>query len=104
MGRLSTTKCTYLPTRVVGPGSPPRGRAAGRGGAPDPRLPSQRRTAPPPGTPFRHPHGAKRRPARVRAVGPVLGPHTRTDRTRNTRAAVPRCPPQRTGGRGRDSA
>ena len=75
---------------VVGPGSPPRGRAVGGGGAPD--RPSQRRTAPHPGTPFRHPHSAQRRPARARAVGPVLGPHTRTDRTRDTGVAEPRLP------------
>ena len=36
-------------TWVVDPDSPPRGRAAGRGGAPDPRRPSQQRTTPPPG-------------------------------------------------------
>ena len=74
------------------PGSPPRGQAAGEGGAPDPRRPSQRQTAPPPGTPFRHPHGAQRRPARARAVGPVLGPHARIDHTRDTWVAEPRLP------------
>ena len=36
-------------TGPASPGSPPRGRAAGGGGAPDPRRPSQRRTASPPG-------------------------------------------------------
>ena len=77
---------------VVGPGSPPRGRAAGVGGAPDPRRPSQRRTASLPGTPFCHHHGAQCRPARACAVGPVLGPHTRTDRTRDTRVTGPRLP------------
>ena len=59
---------------------------------PDPRRPSQRRTAPPPGTPFRHPHYAQRWPARACAPGPVPGPHTRTDRTRDTRVAEPRLP------------
>ena len=53
----------------------------------DPRRPSQRRTATAPGTPYRHPHGAQRRPARARAVGPVQGPHARTDRSRDTRVA-----------------
>ena len=77
---------------VVGPGSPPRERAAGGAGAPDPRRPSQRQTAPPPGTPFRHLHGAQRRPARAHAVGPVLRPHARTDRTRDTRVTEPRLP------------
>ena len=74
------------------PGSPPRGRAVGVGGAPDPRHPSQRRTAPPLGTPFRHPDGGQRRPARARAVGPVLGPHARTQRTRDTQVAEPWLP------------
>ena len=47
---------------------------------------------PPPGTPFRRPHSEQRRPARAHAVGTVLGPHARTDRTRDTRVAEPRLP------------
>ena len=47
---------------------------------------------PPPGTPFRHPHSEQRRPARAHVVGPVLGPHARTDRTRDTRDAEPWLP------------
>ena len=47
---------------------------------------------PPPGTPFRHPHGEQRNPARAHAVGPVLVPQARTDRTRNTRDAAPWLP------------
>ena len=39
--------------------SPPSGRAVGGGGLPDPRRPSQQWKAPPPGTPFRHPHNPK---------------------------------------------
>ena len=69
-----------------------RGRAAGGGTAPDTRRPSQWWKAPPPGTPFRQPHSEQRQPARAHAVGPVLGPHARTDRTRNTRVAEPRLP------------
>ena len=69
-----------------------RGWAAGGGTAPDTRRPSQRWKAPPPGTPFRHPHSEQRRPARAHAVGPVLGPHARIDRTRDTRVAEPRLP------------
>ena len=79
-------------TWVADPNSPPSGRPVGGGGAPDLRRPSQRWKAPPPGTPFRHPHSEQRRPARAHAVGPVLGPHAHTDRTRNTRVAVPRLP------------
>ena len=71
---------------------PPSGRAVGGGGAPDLRRPSQRWKAPPPETPFRHPHSEQRRPTRAHAVGPVLGPHARTDRTRGTQVAEPRLP------------
>ena len=79
-------------TWVADPNSPPSGRAVGGGTAPDPRRPSQWWKAPPPGTPFRHPHSEQRRPARAHAVGPVLGPHARTDRTRDTRDAEPWLP------------
>ena len=46
----------------------------------------------PPGTPFRHPNSEQRRPARAHAVGPVLDPHARIDRTRDTRVAEPWLP------------
>ena len=77
-------------THPTNPGNPPSsGRADGRGTAPDPKRPSQWWKAPPPGTPFRHPHSEQRRPARAHATGPVLGPHARTDRARDTRVAEP---------------
>ena len=79
-------------TWVGDPDSPPSGRVVGGGTAPDLRRPSQWWKAPPPGTPLRHPHSEQRRPARAHAVGPVLGPHARTDRTRDTRVAEPRLP------------
>ena len=79
-------------TWSASPGSPPRGRAAGRGEASDPRRPSQRRTATPRGTPYRHHHGAQCRPARARAVGLVQGSHTRTDRTQDRRVVEPWLP------------
>ena len=79
-------------TWVADPNSPPSGRAVGGGGAPDLRRPSQWWTVPPPGTPFRHPHSEQRRPATAHAVGPVQGPHARTDRTWDTRGAEPRLP------------
>ena len=69
-----------------------RGWAVGGGTAPDTRRPSQRWKAPPPGTPFRHPHSEQRRPAWAHAVGPVLSPHARIDRTRDTRVAEPWLP------------
>ena len=76
-------------TWVADPNSPPSGRAFGGGTAPALRRPSQWWKAPPPGTPFRHPHSEQRRPARAHAVGPVLGPQTRTDRSRDTWVAEP---------------
>ena len=79
-------------TWVADPNSPPSGRAVGAGTAPDLRRPSQWWKAPPPGTPFRHPHSEQRRPATAHAVGPVLGPNARTDRTRDTRVAGPWLP------------
>ena len=79
-------------THPTSPNSPPSGRAVGGGTAPDLRRPSEWWKAPPPGTPFRHPHSEQCRPARAHAVGPVLGPHARTDRTRDTRVAEPRLP------------
>ena len=72
-------------TWVADPDSPPSGRAVGGGTAPDLRRPSQWWKAPPPGVPFRHPHSEQRRPARAHAVGPVLGPHARTDCSPDTR-------------------
>ena len=79
-------------TWVAEPHSPPSGRAVRGGTAPDFGRPSQSWKAPPPGKPFRQPHSEQRRPATAHAVGPVLGPHARTDRTRNTRVAEPWLP------------
>ena len=74
-------------TWMADPNSPSSGRAVGRGGAPDLRRPSQWSKARPPGMPFRQPHSEQRWPARAHAVGPVLGPHARIDRTRDTLVA-----------------
>ena len=79
-------------TWVADPNSPPSGRAVGGGTAPDFRRPSQWWRPPPWGTPFRHPHSEQRRPARAHAVGPMLGPHARTDRTRDTWVTEPWLP------------
>ena len=87
-------------TWVADPNSPPSGRAVGGRGAPDLRRPSPRWKAPPPGTPLRHPHSEQHRPAGAHAVGPVLGPHARTDRTRDTRDAGPRPPAPEDGRQG----
>ena len=79
-------------TWVAEPHSPPSGRAVGGGTAPHLRRPSQWWKAPPPGTPFSHPHSEQRRPARAHAVGPVLGPHARTDGTGDQRVPEPWLP------------
>ena len=92
----TTTRTAQTPHTPHTPNEPrqPAQQWAGsrRGTAPDPRRPSKWWKAPPPGTPFRHPHGEHRRPARAHAVGPVLGPHARTDRARDTRVAEPWLP------------
>ena len=72
---------------MADPNSPPSGRAVGGGTAPDLRRPSLWWKAPPSGTPFRHPVSEQRRLPRAHAVGPVLCPHARTDRTQDTRVA-----------------
>ena len=73
-------------TRVAEPWlhAPEDGRL-GEGQRLTPGTPHNGGRHPPPGTPFRHPHSEQRRPARAHAVGPVLGPHARTDRARDTR-------------------
>ena len=76
-------------TWVADPNSPPSGPAVRGGTAPDLRRPSKWWKAPPPGTPFRHHQSEHRRPAGAPAVGPVLGPHARTDRGRDTPVAEP---------------
>ena len=92
-------------TWVADPDSPPRGRAAGEGGAPDPRCPSQRPKVPPPGTFFCHPHSAQRRQARARTLWGRCWVPTPTPTAPGTHGSRnPSCPPQRTGGWGRDSA
>ena len=47
---------------------------------------------PPRGRPSAKPHSEQCRPARAHKMGPVLGPHARTDRTRDTRVTEPRLP------------
>ena len=79
-------------TWVADPNSPPSGRAVGGGTAPDLGRPSQWWKPPPPGTPFRHPHSEQRRFAMAHALGPLLVPHARTDRSRDTRVAEPWLP------------
>ena len=74
------------------PTARPVGRQSGEGERLTSDAPHNGGRHPPPGMPFRDPHSKQRRPARAHAVGPVLDPHARTDRTRNTRVAEPRLP------------
>ena len=74
------------------PNRPPGGRAVRGGGRLTSDAPHNGERCPPPGTPFRHPHSVQRQPARAHAMGLMLGPHARTNRTRDTRAAEPRLP------------
>ena len=87
-------------TWVADPNSPPSGPAGGGGGAPDLRRPSQWWKAPPREMLLHHPHSEQRWPARAHVVGQVLGPHARTNRTRNTRVAEPRLPAPEDGRQG----
>ena len=80
-----------------GPGQPARMAGSRGGGAPELRRPSQPRKAPPPGTPFCHPHSAQRQLTRAHAVGPLLGPQGHTNCTRDTRAAETRLPAPKGG-------
>ena len=88
-------------TWPASPGCPPRGRAAVGGGGPDPGRPSQRQTAPPSGTPYRHPVGAQRRPARACAEGHAQSPRPHRPHPghtgRRTLAARPRGQAARAG-------
>ena len=86
------------------PTARPVGGQSGEGQRLTSDAPHKRGRHPPLGMPFRHPHSEQRRPARAHAVGPVLGPHARTDRTQDTGSRNPGRPLQRTGDRGRDSA
>ena len=79
-------------TWVADPNSPPSERAVGEGQRLTPDAPHNGGRHPPLGRPFCHPHSEQRSPARAHAVGPVVGPHARTDRARDTRLAEPRLP------------
>ena len=77
----------------------PKGRVVGGGRAPDPGRPTPRQEAPPPGTLMPPPQRA-----RARAVGFVTGPHARTPRTHSQWVVGPGRTPERTRGRGWESA
>ena len=77
-------------TRVAEPWLPaPEDGQSGEGQRLTSDAPHHGGRHPPSRTLFRHPHGEQRRPARAHAVGPVLGPHARTDRARDTWVTEP---------------
>ena len=80
-------------TQVAEPWLPaPEDRQSGEGQRLTSDAPHHVGRRPPSGTLFRHPHSEQRRPARAHAVGPVLGPHARTDRARDTWVTEPCLP------------
>ena len=74
------------------PTARPVGRQSGEGQRLTSDAPHNGGRHPARGRPFCHPHSEQRQPARAHAVGPVLGPHARTDRTRDTLVAEPWLP------------
>ena len=65
------------------PTARPEGGQSGEGERLTSDAPHNGERRPPRVTPFCHPHSVQRRPGRAHAaVGPVLGPHDRTERTR----------------------
>ena len=81
------------------PAARPKGLVVGGGRAPDPGHPTLRQEAPPPGTLMPPPQHAS-----ARAVGLVTGPHACTPRTHSKWVVGPGCTPERTRGRGWESA
>ena len=92
----------------AGSGPRPHARKDGWSGVgerltPDAPHPGKRRP-PPPRAPSCRPHSAQSQLARVRAVGFVTGPHARTPRTHSQWVVGPGRRPERTSGRGWESA
>ena len=89
---------------VVGPGRTPGkkgGSGVGERPTPDAAHTGKRR---PPQAPSCGPHSAQSQLARARALGLVTGPHTGTPPTHSQWVLGPGRTPQRTGGRGWESA
>ena len=91
-------------TWVVDPNGPPSGRAVGGGTAPDLRRPSQRWKAPPRGRPSATPTASNAGPQGRTLWGRCWVPTTTATAPGTHGSRYPGCPPQRTGGWGRDGA
>ena len=85
------------------PISPPSGRAVGKGGAPDLRRPSQRWKAPAQGRPSANPKASNAGPQGGTLWNRCWVPTPAPTAPGTHGSRYPGCPPQRTGGRGRDS-
>ena len=91
----------------VGSGPRPHARAderSGQGERPSPDTPHPGKRCPPPRAPSCRPHSAQSQLARARAVGLVTGPHARIPRTHSQWVVGPGRTPERTSGRGWESA
>ena len=96
------------PPRPQPLGSGPRPHArkdkwSGVGERPTPEAPHQGKRRPP-RAPSCRPHSAQSQLARAHAVGLVTGPHARTPRTHSQWVVGPGCTPEKTNGRGWESA
>ena len=91
-------------TWLADPNSPPSGRAVRGGGAPDHRRPSQRWKAPPRERPSATPTASNACPQGRTLWGRCWVPTPAPTATGTHESRNPGCPPQRTGGWGRDSA
>ena len=89
---------------VADPSSPPSGRAVQGGGAPDHRRPSQRWKAPPQERPSATPTASNAGPQGRTLWGRCWVPTPARTAPGTHGSRKPGYPPQRTGGRGRDSA
>ena len=103
--RRAPTPAQPCPQQVGGGPRQPARRAGSQGrGSAGTQTPLTTAKGTPPGDALRHPHSGQRRPGRAHAVGQVLVP-TPTPTAPGTHGSRnPGCPPQSTGGRGRDSA
>ena len=81
----------------------PKDRQSGVGERPNPDAPHPGKRSPP-RTPACRLHSAQRQLARACAVGLVTHPHARTPRTHSQWVVGPGSTPERTSGRGRESA
>ena len=102
-GPHARAHCTHSQW-VVGPGRTPQRSAGREWGSARVRTPQTRARGAPPRAPLCRPHSAQSQLARVRAVGVVTGPNSRVHGTHSQWVLGPGRTPQRTGGRGWDSA